>query len=346
MTRSPTAALALAVVIVIQLALASCTNTEVLGRLPKQRTPSTSDRDSGGPESDASVLPITAGALEHRGDILLVEHFDDARFTARGWYDGPGGVITEDGVSGGAFVCNMSPAEPCARPGRIAFDEQESLYVSYWLKFSQEYELREEVGQLFLLTNQDDVYVGPAVSHLTVYFFQHLGVPEIGLIDTMNVDQNCVRLTDGSILGCDGDFSSYQFTEERSVNGCNASQGNPSNVTCSPNNYGGYYSFRGFAAISAALSDAPGSMSKATWHLVEVLVELNSVQDGVGVADGRLRYWFDGSALIDADGLILRTGQYPQMRLQHLLVAPIALDSQQQNQKLFMDELTVAVGVR
>ncbi len=312
----------------------ACTQSEVLGDYPASLDQGSKDSGVSPPKDEPSV---------HRGEVLVVEGFDDGEWIERGWYDDPAGTIVE-GVSGGAFECIMSGAEPCERPGRIAFPPQDTVYVSYWIRFSAEYELEQEVVQLFILTDVDRQYIGPAISSLTVTFSQLGERAQVGLIDSANVDLDCVLLNDGSFQGCDGSFEDYQFTEARSVNACNGIVGNPTQTSCSPNDFGGFYSFRGFASEREAFTDAPGAAFKGDWHFVEALVELNSVRAGVGQSDGRLRYWFDGDKLIDVPNLILRTGEHPDMSFQHILVAPIRIDSEL-DQRLFMDELTVAQGV-
>jgi hypothetical protein len=322
----------------------ACTDTEVVGVYPRS--------DDALTNVDASLVDSDAGReagtwppddpSAHRGRVLLSETFDDVDYAERGWYDDPGGQLDE-GVSGMAFACDMSGQAPCERPGRIPFEPQESLYVSYWLRFSESYELSAEVGQLFLLTDADPEYIGPAISHLTVTIVQTEGRAQIAVTDSANVDLDCVLLNDGSFNGCDGSFDEYAFSEERSVNACNGIHGDPTHTSCSPNDFGGFYSFRGFASKRQAFEDEPGARYKADWHFVEAVVQLNSVSGGEGQPDGRLRYWLDGEKLVDARELVLRTAEFADMHFQHLLIAPIALSAP--DQMLFMDQLTVAVGL-
>ncbi len=322
------------------LLIGACTDTEVLGRYPRP------DRDAGatGSASDAAPpSPAPDDPAAHRGKLLLLENFDDADFADRGWYDGPGGQLTDDAVDGRAFECVLSTPGGCPRPGRIAFDVQQNVYVSYWIRFSAEYDLNSEVDQAFLLTDQDREYVGPGLSHLTIVAGQTAQWARVGVIDSTNVDLGCVRVNDGSFRGCDS-FDDYTFGEARSVNACNGVTGNPSEASCSPNDFGGYFSFRGFHSDVPAFQNESGPHDKTEWHFVELLVELNSVAQGIGQSDGRLRYWLDGEKLVDAQRLVLRTGQFPDMHFQHLLVAPIEVQSSR-DQRLYLDDLTVATGI-
>jgi hypothetical protein len=43
----------------------------------------------------------------------------------------------------------------------------------------------------------------------------------VALQDSKNVDLGCVLLNNDTLVGCNGDFSTYSFTDQRSVCSCN-----------------------------------------------------------------------------------------------------------------------------
>ena len=81
---------------------------------------------------------------------------------------------------------------------------------------------------------------------------------------------------------------------------------------------------------------------KGAWHLVEAYFQLNSVQNGIGRADGVIRYWFDRRPIIDVSGVVMRTGQYPAMMFNQLMLGPYMGDGSPINQSAWIDDLLVA----
>ncbi len=94
------------------------------------------DSQHDGPPIDATLKTDTGGG----GTILLQENFEDSNFSQRGWYDAPKGTLTTAAKEGkSAFECLYKKgAKGCAggTPGRHAITPSESLYVSYWVKYS------------------------------------------------------------------------------------------------------------------------------------------------------------------------------------------------------------------
>jgi hypothetical protein len=186
-------------------------------------------------------------------------------------------------------------------------------------------------------------YAGPAFTHLTLYVEQNEGRPLVALQDGQNVDLGCVLRNDGSFIGCNGNPSTYAFTENRSVAACNGLAGFVDQRDCFP--WGsGYYSARTWRASSIYFSDSPGSTYKSDWHFIEVYFELNSISGGVGVADGKIRYWYDGQLLISSDQILMRTAQYPSLALNQFLLLPYMGDGSPLTQTMWIDDLTVATS--
>ncbi len=51
----------------------------------------------------------------------------------------------------------------------------------------------------------------------------------------------------------------------------------------------------------------------ANWHFVEAYFEVNSIVGGIGLTDGVVQYWFDGTLVIDHQDVLLRAGVHQSM---------------------------------
>ena len=305
-------------------------------------------------QADASQQQDAAGPGDDipTGTVLFSEPFEDTDFSSRGWYDSPSATLsTTEHVSGStaSFECTFEQgARGCSggTPGRHHFDETDRLYVSFWVKFSENW-----VGSgkpyhphvFYFVTNEDDQWVGPANTHLTCYIEWNHGYPRIALQDSRNVDQNCILRNDDSFVGCNGDFDSYPFTEDRSACSCNGILGDLDERDCY--NTGSYwYSARGWRSTEQVFGDNPGPNDKTQWHFVETYFELNSIQNGVGVPDGKIRLLVDGRMLVNSDSILFRTGVHETMRFNQFLVGPYIGDGSPVTQTMWVDDLTVATG--
>jgi len=277
-------------------------------------------------------------------DALVCEDFEDADFAARGWYDAPRGVITAAEHAPGsdhAFECTYAQgATGCegGTPARHGFDLTESLYVEYWVKYGSGF-----VGsgrpyhphELVFMTNKDGPYVGPAATHLTTYMEQLAGLPRLGLQDLRNVDTRCILRNDDSFVGCNGNFATFPFTEQRSVAACNGIVGDLDKRDCFPTGGGSWYSSR--------VWDAPAgtSLYDGAWHRVAALFRMNRIVDGKGLADGALRYWLDGRLMISYDHILYRTGANADQAFNQLLLAPYIGDGSPRRQTMWIDDLRI-----
>ncbi len=310
--------------------------------------PAPTDPDAA-PAADAAV---PSGDGIPAGTILFQEHFDDADFSARGWYDAPNGTIdTSEHAPGSAsaYSCTFAAgAQSCSNgaPARRKFAATDRVYLSFYVKHSDNWVGSERAYHPHLMhfvTDADGDYIGPSATHLTTYIESPEGIPFLGLQDSLNVDPSCILLNDDSFAGCGGDFASYVFDEHRSVCSCNGLVGDLDGRDCFDAG-GSWYSARSWRADDVYFRDQAGPYAKTDWHFIEAYFEMNSISGGVGVPDGKIRYVYDGTVLISSDHILMRTGANPDLRFDQFLIAPYIGDGSPVTQTIWFDDLTVATG--
>lgn len=279
--------------------------------------------------------PPPPGALVH-------ESFEDDAFASRGWYDNTGMATTAaEHVTGGNRALEVHFTAGATTPtwggaARHLFPETESVYLSYWVKYSsnwvgsgQQYHPHE----FMFLTNEDGAYIGPSFTHLTTYVehsYQNGGIPALQLQDGANIDQSRIGV----------DLSAV--TETRSVAGCN---GNTDGYATGCYNMGSAYNNeKKFTAAQVYFRPNPGPGYKGDWHFVEAYFKLNSIVAGKGLPDGIVRYWFDGQLVIERTNVLMRTGTHAGMKFNQLLIGPYIGDGSPADQTMWVDNLVVAVA--
>jgi hypothetical protein len=302
---------------------------------------------AGGGGGGASNDDIPGG-----GTVIFEETFENADFASRGWYDGSQGTLStaeHAPGSGSSFECAFAPgASACTggKPARHPVTPTPSVYMRFWLKFSDNW-----VGSgkpyhphmFHFITNEDDQWVGPSHTHLTTYTEVVGGKALLALQDSRNVDLNCILRNNDSFVGCNGDFDTYMFTEDRSACACNGIAGDLDGRDCFPNGDGTWYSSRSWAS-DGAFTDAAGPNAKNAWHLVEVYFELNTIENGIGLPNGKIRWVQDGVTLIKRDGVLLRTGVHEGMMFNQFAMLPYIGDGSPVDQRFWVDDLLVATA--
>jgi hypothetical protein len=266
--------------------------------------------------------------------IYFTENFEDTNFPARGWYDGTytAGAITASQHHSGthAYECHFAKgAVHCAGgdPRRMLFPASESVYVSYWVKMSPSWVgsgLPYHPHEFLILTDRNGVWDGPAFTHLTGYVEQLDNQPVLSIQDGQNIDQEKIGV----------DLTN--FTENRSVAGCNGS--NPdgyTDVDCYNSGSGQYWNGKRWIASGH-------TMSLNAWHHVEAYFRMNTIQSNKGIADGMLLYWLDEQLIINRSNVLFRTNQNATMKWNQFMMAFYIGDGSPVDQYLWIDGLTVA----
>ena len=284
--------------------------------------------------------------------ILLFEDFESGNFASKGWYDGfPDQRTTSEFKNGThAYAGHFAKGATKSGAGRHLFTATDKVYISYWVKYSSNW-MGSGVGyhphEWNILTTEDGIFQGPSDTYLTAYVEQHAGKPLLALQDGKNVDTNCILLNNNSFVGCNGKFSTYTYTENRSVCSCNGLKGYVDRRDCfaTPGSTSGYYSSRIWDADTVYFRNSAGPYYKNDWHFVEAYFELNSIAGGVGVANGKIRYWLDRQLLIKSDSILFRTAIHPNMKFNQLIYGPYIGVGSPIDQTWWVDDLTIMDGL-
>lgn len=265
---------------------------------------------------------------------FFTEEYEDTNFAARGWYDGATGALSTDAHSGAySLECTYnSGGNNCVAPKRHKFTESDSVYVSYWVKYSSNFigsGVSYHPHEFLFLTNLNGDYDGLAFNYLTLYLESHWsgassGAFGVAIQDGQNVDQ--------TNIGVD----LIEVTEIRSVAGCN---GSPVGYVGDCYDIGdGDYTNGLFLPTTQTFTIA----NKNNWNHIEAFYQLNTITGGIGQSNGILRVWFNESLVFERTNAVLRTGQHPTMKLNQLVFAPWIGDGSPVTQTFWVDDLIVS----
>lgn len=270
--------------------------------------------------------------------LLLEEHFEDTNFAARGWYDGAKITLSStEHIAGSTksveFHWRKGGTTPASGGAfRRKFSPSDSVYVSYWVKYGTNYTGSNKPyhpHEFLLMTTRNGDWDGPAFTHLTGYIEQNEGTPVLAIQDGQNIDETRI----GQDLAA--------VTENRSVAGCNGNH---------PDGYAGVDCYRAgtghwngkvWKAERSYFQDGAGDFYKSDWHHVAAYFKLNSIVAGKGVGDGELKYWYDGTLIIEHTNVLMRTGANPDMKWNQFLMAPYIGDGSPTDQTMWVDDLLI-----
>ncbi|CAB1075302.1 hypothetical protein D1AOALGA4SA_3122 [Olavius algarvensis Delta 1 endosymbiont] len=301
--------------------------------------------DTNGNQTESSPITVTfANSLsppDPPADILVEETFENTSFGSRGWYDNTNLVLSSTEHAPGSsksvefhFAAGATIPDSGAAT-RILFTETDQIYVKYYVKYSANWQGSNKTyhpHEFMVLTNIDGKWSNLAYTHLTTYIEQNEGEPLLGIQDGQNIDTS--RIGD-NLTG---------ITENRALAGCNGDSDGTGDGTCYSVGGGKYWNGKLWRAGQVYFQDAAGPYYKNDWHLVEVFIKLNSIVGGKGVADGIVRYWYDGTLIIDHSSAMLRAGLHPNMKFIQFVIAPWIGDGSPVDQTFWVDDLTIATA--
>ncbi|MCD4664561.1 MAG: gliding motility-associated C-terminal domain-containing protein [Bacteroidales bacterium] len=284
------------------------------------------------------LLSGTFGRNALAQTIFFQEHFEDTDFSSRGWYDNINLLLsyTEHIPGSNSSVeFHFLPGASTPTSGtaiRHLFTDTEEVYVSYWVKYSSNWEgsnLPYHPHEFLILTNENGAWNGPAYTHLTAYIEQNEGEPLLSIQDGQNIDE----------LNIGVDLTGV--TEERAIAGCNGDSDGYGDGECY--SVGSYHrNGKQWRAGSIYFQDTPGLYYKADWHFIEAYFKLNSIIGGIGITDGIMKYWYDGNLIIGHTDVMIRTGIHQDMKFNQFLIAPWIGNGSPVDQTMWVDNLTVA----
>ncbi|HEY6156194.1 MAG TPA: Ig-like domain-containing protein [Gemmatimonadales bacterium] len=286
---------------------------------------------------------VTVSAGSGGGTLLLQEDFADAGFATRGWYDDYNlPVTTAQHMAGStsALEIHLAPGAvyaPFGTSARHAFQPTSTLYVSYWVKYSDNWvgsATPDHPHEFYILSNQDGQYAPLADDWLTTYietnFVNGAGTPRVSLQDNLAINRS-MGTTPINLIG---------VTEQRSVSGCNGMMETNLFSEC----YGsGTYNDKQFNRVGTAVFQAQsGAGYKGNWNHVEVYLQMNSIVNGVGVPDGVIQYWYNGVLAIDRHDVMFRTGARASLAFAQFVIGPYIGSGSPVDQTMWVDNLMLA----
>ena len=291
----------------------------------------------------AVVVAIPAPPPPPPGNTLFQEDFEDTQFASRGWYDNTSMAITTAQSHSGTHSLEVHFTQGATTPtwggaARHLFTPSGTVYLSYWVKYSANWVGSGQTyhpHEFYFVTNEDGQYIGPAATHLTTYVednYQNAGgYPRLAMTDVLNIDQTKINQ---NLVG---------VTEQRAAAGCNGN-GDAYPTGCYPVGGGQYYNEKVWTAPQPAFLPNPGPGYKNDWHHVEAYFQLNTIVNGVGVANGVAQYWVDGQLVINSQNVLFRTGAHTTMQFNQFLIGPYIGDGSPVDQTMWIDDLVVGTS--
>jgi len=279
------------------------------------------------------------------GVLLMSESFEDGDIGSRGWFDDPTVPVVADARPGstGTNSLDLSFALSATKPtgvdsARVSFTPSDSVYLSYWIKHSTNW---VGSGQTYhphifsFLTDVDDPYIGPSITHLTLYdeIWYETGaggmVYRMALQDALNIDSSSIGV----------DLTAT--TEDRAVCGAN---GQPeTGFVWDYFDYGGPL-WTNYKTIdtSQVFTDA----NKNDWHHIETFWQMNTISGSIGQPDGIMQMRIDGGAyLINKNDVYFRTNKNPTMKFETFIIAPYIQDGAPAAQWMRVDDMVIATAL-
>lgn len=287
-----------------------------------------------------SLICLSWATCGKAATALFQENFEDGNFSARGWYDNTTPKLSSvEHVPNSAKSLEFHFAKGAITPDnagfsmRKKFQETDSLYVSYYVKHSASWigsGVAYHPHMFYFLTNKETDWAAPAYTHLTLYLEDLAGKPQILIQDGVNVDRSNIGKDLTSI------------TENRAVAGCNGDSDGYGKGDCYANGSEYWNGKVMWRSSSDLFSSVQGPFYKGDWHLVEVYVKMNSIINGKAAKNGVVQYWFDGNQIVNNTNMVFRTGQYPDMKFNQILIGPYIGVGSPVDQTFWVDNLIIA----
>ena len=287
------------------------------------------------------------------GTILFQERFDNASLAARGWYDGPGGTIsTTEHAPGSAssFECAFAQAATgctAGKPARHAFTATESVYLAFSIKFSQGWVGSNQAvspPHVPLFDRSGYGLRGPR-THAPHDVHRNGGERALlALQDSRNVDLACIIRNNDTFVGCNGNVRRVTRSPRIAASAPATASSEISTGAIASITETAPGIAREAGAQTARSRTLPSPRYESDWHRVEVYFQMNTIQGGRGVPDGKIRSVQDGQTLISHDRILMRTATFAAMKFDQFAMLPYIGDGSPIAQRFWVDELVVATA--
>lgn len=294
------------------------------------------------PITDSGVTPapvLLPPSIEPSPSHIFSENFEDVNFADRSWYDNTNLTLTTDehvsnSTKSVEFSWQQGGASPISGGAiRKLIPETDEVYLRYYVKYSANWQgsnTSTHPHEFYLLTNLNGMWDGLAYTYLTAYIEQNEGEPLFAIQDSQNIDVSRVGQNLTSI------------TENRAVGGCNGDSDGFGDGSCYSNG-SVYFNGKFWRAGTTYFRDTTGPYYKNDWHLVEAYIKMNTISNGKANKDGQMKYWFDGTSVMNRTNVVIRTGQYPNMKFNQFVIGPY-MGSSPVAQKMWIDNLYVGTS--
>ena len=219
---------------------------------------------------------------------------------------------------------------------RILFPETDRVHLTYYVRYSSNYigsQTTFHPHEWMFITNQDGGFVAPADTKLSIAvetLYQTGGIlARFGATDNANIDQTNIGV---DLTG---------VTETRSANGCNGFLEASHTATSCWDRGDQFVADRQWDS-GIVITDA----NKTNWTKISAYIKLNTISAGVANLDGMLQFWVNDVLVTEHQGVVLRTGQHPNMKFNQLILKPFMSPAggSPVTQTIWYDDLIVTTG--
>jgi hypothetical protein len=149
----------------------------------------------------------TSAPSTRKSGVFFTETFDDADLLKRGWYDGDKFRIVESAKAGKGCIEYEWPSRDSGVTGssvaRHLFEPTDEVHIRFYLRLSKDFAWTGKGYHPHLiqfLTSENDKFMGPAATHLTLYVEPCDGKLRLAATDIQNQDAPH-GLTQGELKG-------------------------------------------------------------------------------------------------------------------------------------------------
>lgn len=295
--------------------------------------------DTSGNISAQSAISFSIAA-QGTANLLLYEGFEDANFSTRGWFDGvpTSGIIDSGGQNGNCAKFTFATSNQTAtnmQTIRHNFSDTSKIYMKVYVKPALDWVGSGQASHphvFFFLSNEDTALSQySALNHTYLTGYVEWGNETNGLTPKFILQDGKNINTGYGTPPIDISAS----TENRAISGCNgylATQSSGDYSTC-------YQSAGVWQNGSVWLANT--DLTRDQWNLIEVYMEFNSTPSSTATADGKGYMWLNSTLVAEYNNLVFRTGVYPSLAFDQIILSPYIGVGSPVNQTFYIDELYV-----